>query len=114
MWTFVLRRLLQLVPLLLAVVVLTFGLLKLAPGDYLTALADNPQISASTLDAMRHRFGLDQPWTVQLLLYLRNVVLHLDFGESFSRSTTAPWTARSRPWRSSASPCRRCSPGCCS
>jgi peptide/nickel transport system permease protein len=85
MWTFVLRRLLQLVPLLLAVVVLTFGLLKLAPGDYLTALADNPQISASTLDAMRHRFGLDQPWTVQLLLYLRNVVLHLDFGESFSR-----------------------------
>ena len=85
MRTFVLRRLLQLVPLLLAVAVLTFVLLKLAPGDYLTALADNPQVSAATLDTMRHRFGLDQPWTVQLLLYLKNVVLHLDFGESFSR-----------------------------
>jgi peptide/nickel transport system permease protein len=85
MRTYVLRRLLQLVPLLLAVIVLTFGLLKLAPGDYLTALADNPQVSAATIDAMRHRFGLDQPWTVQLILYLRNVVLHLDFGESFSR-----------------------------
>ena len=85
MRTFVLRRLLQLLPLLLAVVVLTFVLLKLAPGDYLTGLADNPQVSAATLDAMRHRFGLDRPWTVQLLLYLRNVLLHLDFGESFSR-----------------------------
>ena len=85
MRTFVLRRLLQLVPLLLAVIVLSFGLLKLAPGDYLTALADNPQVSAATLAAMRHRFGLDQPWTVQLVLYLKNVVLHLDFGESFSR-----------------------------
>jgi peptide/nickel transport system permease protein len=85
MRTYVLRRLLQLVPLLLAVIVLTFGLLKLAPGDYLTALADNPQVSAVTIDAMRHRFGLDQPWTVQLILYLKNVVLHLDFGESFSR-----------------------------
>jgi peptide/nickel transport system permease protein len=85
MRTYVLRRLLQLVPLLLAVVLLTFALLKLAPGDYLTALADNPQVSAATLDAMRHRFGLDQPWTVQLILYLKNVILHLDFGESFSR-----------------------------
>jgi peptide/nickel transport system permease protein len=85
MRTYVLRRLLQLVPLLLAVVVLTFVLLKLAPGDYLTTLTDNPQTSAATIDAMRHRFGLDRPWTVQLLLYLKNVVLHLDFGESFSR-----------------------------
>jgi peptide/nickel transport system permease protein len=85
MRTYVLRRLLQLIPLLLAVVVLTFVLLKLAPGDYLTTLADNPQVSAATIDAMRHRFGLDQPWTVQLILYLKNAVLHLDFGESFSR-----------------------------
>lgn len=85
MRNYVLRRLLQLVPLLLAVCVLTFALLKLAPGDYLTALAENPQVSAETLEAMRHRFGLDQPWTTQLLLYLRNVVLRFDLGESFSR-----------------------------
>jgi peptide/nickel transport system permease protein len=34
---------------------------------------------------MRHRFGLDQPWYVQYGLYLKNLILHLDFGESFSR-----------------------------
>ena len=85
MRTYVLRRLLQLVPLLLTLTALTFLLLKLAPGDYLTTLAENPQVSSETLDAMRRRFGLDQPWMVQFLLYLRNVVLRLDFGESFSR-----------------------------
>jgi peptide/nickel transport system permease protein len=85
MRTYVLRRLLQLIPLLLAVIVLTFVLLKLAPGDYLQSLAENPQVSAATIDAMRHRFGLDRPWMVQLVLYLRNLVLHLDLGESFSR-----------------------------
>jgi peptide/nickel transport system permease protein len=85
MRTYVLRRLLQLVPLLLALTALTFLLLKLAPGDYLTTLAENPQVSSETLDAMRRRFGLDQPWIVQFLLYLRNVVLRLDFGESLSR-----------------------------
>jgi peptide/nickel transport system permease protein len=85
MRTYVLRRLLQMVPLLLALSALTFLLLKLAPGDYLTSLAENPQISAATLDAMRHRFGLDRPWLVQFAFYLRNLVLHLDLGESFSR-----------------------------
>jgi peptide/nickel transport system permease protein len=85
MRTFVLRRLLQLVPLLLAITTLTFVLLKLAPGDYLTTLTENPQVSTATIDAMRHRFGLDRSWTVQLVLYLRNVLLHLDLGESFSR-----------------------------
>jgi peptide/nickel transport system permease protein len=34
---------------------------------------------------MRIRFGLDKPWYIQYGLYLRNVVLHFDFGQSFSR-----------------------------
>ena len=82
---FLLRRALQSIPLLLGVSALTFLLLRLAPGDFLGTMADNPAVSAATLDAMRHRFGLDQPWYVQYVLYLRGVFLHLDFGESFSR-----------------------------
>lgn len=85
MRTYILRRLLQLIPLLLGITMLTFLLLKLAPGDFLSTMAENPQISAATLDAMRHRFGLDRPWWLQYVLYLKNIVLHFDFGESFSR-----------------------------
>jgi peptide/nickel transport system permease protein len=85
MRAYLLRRLLQLVPLLLAVVTLTFALLHAAPGDYVTTVAENPQVSPATLDAMRHRFGLDRPWPEQYALYLRNLILRGDFGESFSR-----------------------------
>src|SRR5438874_1779847 len=85
MRTYVLRRLLQILPLLLGISALTFLLLQLAPGDFLNQMAENPAISAETIEAMRHRFGLDQPWYVQYLLYLRNLLLHFDFGESFSR-----------------------------
>ena len=85
MRTYILRRLLQLVPLLLGVAAVTFALLHAAPGDYLSDWALNPTVSAETVAAMRHRFGLDQPWPLQFLLYLRNIFLHLDFGESFSR-----------------------------
>jgi peptide/nickel transport system permease protein len=85
MRTYVLRRLLQVLPLLLGITALTFLLLQLAPGDFLNQMAENPAISAETIEAMRHRFGLDRPWYVQYLLYLKNLVLHFDFGESFSR-----------------------------
>lgn len=84
MRTFVLRRLLQLVPLLLGISALTFLLLQLAPGDFLNQVAENPAVSQETLDAMRHRFGLDRPVWVQYLLYLRNLLVG-DFGQSFSR-----------------------------
>src|SRR5256885_2363318 len=85
MRTYILRRVLQVIPLLLGISLITFLLLQLAPGDFLTTMAENPQISAETLNAMRHRFGLDRPWWIQYLVYMRNVFLHFDFGESFSR-----------------------------
>jgi len=83
--TFVLRRLLRLVPLLFGIVTLTFLLLQLAPGDFLSSALENPSFSPGAIDALRHRFGLDQPWYVQYGLYLKNLVLHFDLGLSFSR-----------------------------
>jgi len=85
MRTFLIRRLLQTIPVLLGVSALTFLLMQLAPGDFVTLVGQNPGIDAATLDSMRHRFGLDQPWYVQYLLYLRNLAFHLDFGESLTR-----------------------------
>lgn len=84
MRTYVLRRLLQTIPLFLGISALTFTLMKLAPGDYLAQMADDPMVSAERVAAMRHAFGLDRPAWEQYLLYLRNVA-HGDFGESFAR-----------------------------
>jgi len=88
MRTYVLRRLLQVIPLLLGISFLTFILLQLAPGDFLNTMAENPQVSAERLEAMKRAFGLDRPWYVQYGLYLKNVFLHFDFGESFARHQT--------------------------
>lgn len=82
---YVLRRFLQMIPLLFGISALTFMLLQLAPGDFLNQMGENPAISPATIEAMRRNFGLDRPWYVQYALYLRNILLHFDFGESFSR-----------------------------
>jgi peptide/nickel transport system permease protein len=81
---FVLRRVLHVVPLLLGISALSFLLLQLAPGDYFASLAENPQVSAEAIARMRHDFGLDQPAWVQYFLYLKNIALHGDFGQSFA------------------------------
>jgi peptide/nickel transport system permease protein len=83
--TYILRRLLQTIPLMFGISALTFLLLQLTPGDFLNQMAENPAISVETLEAMRSRFGLDRPWYQQYFMYLQNVFLHFDFGQSFSR-----------------------------
>jgi peptide/nickel transport system permease protein len=76
----VLRRLALGVPLVLIVVVLTFTLIRLAPGDPALMLAgDSP--TPEFLAQIRAEYGLDQPIPVQLLTYL-NKALHGDLGRS--------------------------------
>ena len=85
MGRFVLQRLLHLIPVLFGISLLTFLIMHLAPGDFMSQIEINPQISPETIASMRERFGLDRPWPVQYALWLKNIFLKLDFGESFSR-----------------------------
>jgi peptide/nickel transport system permease protein len=89
MRTFILRRVLSAIPLLFGVTTITFVLLELTPGNFVDTVLQNPQNSPQEIQAMIHRFGLDKPWYVQYLLYLKNICLHFDFGESFARHQPA-------------------------
>ena len=81
--SYVLRRLLQAVPVIIAIIVLNFLLLHLAPGDAAQVLAGEAgSASPEYMAQLRHRFGLDRPVAVQLLLYVKNM-LTLDLGFSF-------------------------------
>ena len=81
MTRYVLRRLLQAVPLLLGVLVLTFALVHLAPGDPVRILGGDGG-DAAYYAAMREKFGLDRPLPEQLVIYLGSA-LHGDFGYSY-------------------------------
>ena len=77
------RRLLHMVPLLLGISLISFIIIQLAPGDFLTQQALNPQVSAERVAQERARFGLDRPVYLQYFIWLSNA-LRLDFGHSFS------------------------------
>jgi peptide/nickel transport system permease protein len=80
----IIKRLFCMIAVLLAVSFLSMFIIDLAPGDYLTALKANPQISQSAVEQMRVRFALDKPWYVQYFHWLKAVVTRFDFGMSFS------------------------------
>src|SRR5262249_58075617 len=83
---FLARRLLYLVPVLIAVSLLTFSIASLLPGDLaLTILAD--QATPENLAALRRDMGLDQPIWWRYLSWLGHV-LQGDFGRSFRTGQT--------------------------
>jgi peptide/nickel transport system permease protein len=83
MISFILRRLLHALPLLLAVVVLNFLLIAFTPGDPILLLVGDFPAPPEYLEQMRREYGLDQPVWVQLWRYLAKVVQG-DFGFSFA------------------------------
>ncbi|WP_066367398.1 ABC transporter permease [Herbidospora mongoliensis] len=82
---FVGRRLLQLVPVLLGVVVLTFLLVRVLPGDPIRTIL-GPNATPEDAAAARARYGLDQPIVKQFLDYLGGLVTG-DLGTSIQSGT---------------------------
>ncbi len=78
---YVLRRLLQAMLVMLLVVIGSFTLMKMAPGDFVDTLAGTADLSLEQMTELRARYGLDQPVPVQLFYYMTRLAT-LDFGYS--------------------------------
>jgi len=77
------RRVLSLIPVLLWITVISFGLMHLAPGKPTDATAAfNPKVSLEARQRMEKLYGLDQPVHVQYARWLTRIV-RMDFGRSF-------------------------------
>jgi len=68
------RRLVHAALLLIAISILSFALLQLAPGDYFDAMRMNPLISAKTINGLRTEYGLDRPLAVRYEHWLVSVL----------------------------------------
>ncbi|MGH2347892.1 MAG: ABC transporter permease [bacterium] len=89
------RRLVQMIPLLFGITVISFLIIQLSPGDFLAEIRLNPVVSQDTVDQMRANFGLDLPLHMQYVRWLSNVVRG-DFGYSFSYQVPVIWLINSR------------------
>jgi peptide/nickel transport system permease protein len=83
MWIFILRRLLQSIPVLLGISVITFLLIYYLPADPARMYA-GPSATVETVERIRRELGLDQPLWVQYTTYVGNA-LRGDLGFSYRK-----------------------------
>jgi peptide/nickel transport system permease protein len=74
MTRYIIRRVIQAVPLLLLISFTVFMLMQLIPGGPLAAYQNNPDISAEDLARLKHEMGLDAPKHVQYMAWLGKVL----------------------------------------
>jgi len=87
MLAYTVRRIMMMIPTLLAISAITFAIIQLPPGDYLTTLVNELQsrgenVDQGRLDFLRRTYGLDRPMVEQYLIWLGGMLTG-DFGYSF-------------------------------
>ena len=85
----ILQRVLLMIPTLFGISLLSFGIIQLPPGDYLTFYvaelsAQGEEVSEAMLAQLERQYGLGRPWYVQYFLWVRNIITKGDFGRSFT------------------------------
>ena len=79
MLSFIIRRLVITIPTILVVITITWGLVRLAPGNFYTT---DKKLPPAIEKNIREKYGLNKPWYEQYGRTIWNIVRHLDFGTS--------------------------------
>ena len=82
MLRYIVKRLLWLIPILFGVTFIVFTIMYLSPGDPATIILGEGA-SVEAYEALRTELGLDQPFIVQFLNYVGDVIFRQDLGRSY-------------------------------
>jgi peptide/nickel transport system permease protein len=94
--TFIVRRLLWSALLLLVVSFITFVVFTVLPSADPALLRAGRNPSPEVVQAIRKNLGLDKPWYAQYAIYVKNLVLHFDFGYSYQNHVAVRTTVFDR------------------
>jgi peptide/nickel transport system permease protein len=86
MTKYIIRRLLWVIVLLFMVSLITFVIFYLLPSADPAQLRAGRQPSPALVASIRHQLGLDKPWYAQYFHYMKQLVLHFDFGYSYTNN----------------------------
>lgn len=83
MTRYIIKRILSMIPILLAVAIIIFTLMQIIPGDPVS-IAMSEYATAAEIEAAREALGYNRPFAVKLVEYLKNLIFEFDFGTSFT------------------------------
>ncbi len=96
MGKYLLRRILQMIPVVLGTTLLVYALVFALPGDPVKAMFGDKPVNEAVAAQIRAEYHLDQPFIVQYLIYLKNA-LTLNFGDTFAGQSVLDEITRAFP-----------------
>jgi len=73
MTTFIIRRILQMIPLLFGITILTFAIIS-AGGSPMNQFEFSSRVKPADIERIQHQLGLDQPWYQRYFTWLSHVL----------------------------------------
>ena len=88
MFAYIVRRVLMMIPMLFAISILSFAIIQLPPGDFLTSYVAQLRqqgdiVDEAQIEALRERYGMGQPIYVQYGKWIWGILTRGDWGQSF-------------------------------
>ena len=103
MLLYVIRRVGAMIPTLIAISIVSFIIIQLPPGDFMTILVQQLRAQGDVVDEMemqrlRDRYGLGQPMYVQYLKWVSGILLRGDWGDSMYYNLPVTVVVGDRVW----------------
>ena len=84
MTSFIIRRILIFFPMMILVSLVSFFIIELQPGNFVSQYLNNPRVSPEQIELLNEQLGLDQPAMTRYYRWMRGIITELDFGYSFA------------------------------
>lgn len=87
MQRYIIKRLLLIIPILLGVSFIVYGIISMTPGDPASSIL-GASATQEQIDQLNHELGYDQPFLIRYANYLKDLIFHLDMGNSYRSRTS--------------------------
>ena len=84
---YIIKRLLMIIPILIGVSFIVYGIISMTPGDPASSILGS-SATQEQIDQLNHELGYDQPFFIRYINYMKDLIFHFDMGESYRSGTS--------------------------
>jgi len=99
MWNYIVRRILQMIPIIIGVSLIIFLIITLIPGNFIDARAQGSHMTLEQVDHLKELYGVNEPIHIKYLKWIKGAV-KFDFGDSFTHQAPVSKVIDTFVWNS--------------
>ncbi len=99
MWNYIVRRILQMIPIIIGVSLIIFFIITLIPGNFIDARAQGAHMTLEQVNHLKELYGVNEPIHIKYLKWIKGAV-KFDFGDSFTHQAPVSKVIDTFVWNS--------------